>query len=104
MAKTVLLIRNTAPENYGGAETYQLELAKLLSQHDFSPVIITSSKKLLSSAKKNHLNSVSAPFNKTQNWSGLRNLLLPAYFLWELKLYFWYKKLFIRLNPSVVNI
>ena len=104
MAKTVLLIRNTAPENYGGAETYQLELAKLLSQHDFSPVIITSSKKLLSSAKKNHLKSVSAPFNKTQNWSGLRNLLLPAYFLWELKLYFWYKKLFIRLNPSVVNI
>ena len=88
---------------YGG-ETYQLTLAQILSDHHYRPIIFSSSSQLLEDAKKKKISSKKAPFLKNQNWSGLRNLLLPLYVLWQRYLYFWYLHQFKKLNPKTVII
>lgn len=98
----IILIRNTNPDFYGGAETYQLTLAKILSQNNFTPIIFSSANKLYQESIKNKISCKKAPFLKCQNWSGLRNLLLPIYFFWQKYLYFWYKKQFKIINPSSI--
>ena len=102
--RVVLLIRNVMPEYYGGGETYQLMLASELVKHGFSPIIVTSSIKLLKEAEKCGIKAISCPFMRQQNWSGWRNLTLPKYYLWQIVLKRWYKKLFKKYRPIVVNI
>ncbi len=105
MAKNdVILIRNVAPEAFGGAETYQVKLADVLKRNGFEPVIISSSKKLFNSAKDAGIRVIKGPYLKQQNYSGWRNLLLPIYFLWQLRLYFWYRNVFRQIKPKVINI
>lgn len=100
----VVIIRNTFPQFYGGGETYQLTLSSLLSAHSYHPIIFSSSEKLLKSSKQSKISCQRAPFLKFQNWSGLKNLLLPLYFLWQLYLYFWYRHQFKKLKPITVII
>ena len=100
----IILIRNTNPRFYGGAETYQLTLAKVLSQNNFTPVIFSSVDKLSQESKKNKIIYKKAPFLKFQNWSGIRNIFLPIYFLWQKYLYLWYKKQFKQIKPSSIII
>ena len=38
----IFLIRNIAPEAYGGGESYQIELAEALQKNGFEPVIIAT--------------------------------------------------------------
>lgn len=102
--KTVLLIRNVKPEFYGGGETYQLMLAEELCKFGFSPVIVSSSRKLLAEAKKRKFGTVKAPYFEEQNYSGVRNLLLPVYFYRMRKLERWYRGIFLKYWPEVVNI
>ncbi len=104
MTKNIFLIRNTLPNNYGGAESYQIDLAKILKEHNYEPVIVSSSRKLLQNAAKQQIKTIKAPFLKQQNWSGWRNVLLPVYLLWQLKLYFWYKKQFKKYQPIAVDV
>lgn len=104
MNKTVMLIRNVMPENYGGGESYQLLLAHELREHGFVPIIISSSNKLLKESKKRSFKNIRAPFCKRQNWSGWRNILLPVYYMWQIRLYFWYRKQFRKYEPGTVNI
>ena len=104
MAEKVLLIRNIEPNKYGGAESYQLELAKILLENQIEPIIVTSSKQLLIESKGNKIKAVKAPFIKRQNWSGVYNLLLPIYALLQMRLYFWYKKQFKKYRPAAINI
>ena len=103
-SSSIILIRNTLPQNYGGGETYQLTLAQVLSDHHYHPIIMSSSSQLLEGAKKKKISSQKAPFLKNQNWSGLRNLLLPLYALWQHYLYFWYLHQFKRLNPIAATL
>lgn len=102
--KKVLLIRNVAPEMYGGGETYQLVLAKILKKYGMEPVIVTASRKLLAEGRKNKIAVVEAPYSRRQNWSGWRNLLWPMYYVWQKKLKKWYEKLFEEYRPSVINV
>lgn len=104
MAQCIFLIRNIIPDQYGGAETYQLKLAKILQSEGYNPIILSSSKKLLTDSKKQNIQSIKAPYLKNQNWSSWRNLLLPVYFIWQCRLYFWYKKIFREYQPTAVNI
>ena len=104
MKQTIFLIRNIAPDCYGGAESYQVELAKILTEHGYQPIIFTASKKLLSVAKQNHIKAIKTPYNKRQNWSGWRNLLLPVYIIWQFRLYFWYKKQITLYHPVALDI
>lgn len=100
----IILIRNTWPECYGGGETYQLMLAEELVKNGFFPIIVSSSQKLLAEARREKIEAVEAPFIERQNWSGIYNLLLPIYFTKQFKLKIWYRKLFRKYRPSVVNI
>ena len=87
---TIGLVRNVAPKDFGGAEKFQLELTKQLQQNHLNPIIITSSIKLQQEAKTANIKVLRAPYCYKQNWSGLSNLLLPLYFLWQIYLTFWY--------------
>lgn len=104
MSKKVFLIRNVAPEKFGGGETYQLELARELKTHGFSPAIITNSKELLRRAKEAGFKTFVPPYISNQNWSGAKNLLLPFFWLKLKTQERWYSKLFQVEQPSVVNI
>ena len=100
----IILIRNTFPKNYGGGETYQLTLSKTLIDNHYHPIIFTSSSELLANSQKAKIESRKAPFLKFQNWSGLKNFLLPLYVLWQCYLYFWYLHQFKQFKPQSIII
>ena len=100
----IILIRNTFPKNYGGGETYQLTLSKTLTDNHYHPIIFTSSSELLANSRKAKIDSQKAPFLKFQNWSGLKNFLLPLYILWQCYLYFWYLYQFKQFKPQSIII
>ena len=98
----IILIRNTVPEFYGGGETFQLTISRILSKNNFTPVVFTSSQKLLKSAQDQKIIAQNSPFLRFQNWSGLRNFLLPIYLLWQKYLSFWYRKQFKKYQPAAI--
>lgn len=100
----IFLIRNIDPDSYGGAESYQLELAEVLARQGFDPIIITSSKKLLENAKANKIKTIEAPYIKNQNWSGWRNLLLPIYIFKQSKRRTWYKEQIQKYQPIAIDV
>ena len=103
-SKKVFLIRNVAPEKFGGGEVYQLELASKLRKAGFCPFILTNSKELTKKAKEEGFFVLMPPYIKNQNWSGIKNLLLPVYFCRLMMLKKWYMNIFRRYMPDVVNI
>lgn len=104
MSKIVLLIRNIWEDAYGGAEKYQIDLAKILVQNNVRPIIVSSSRRILEEAKKNNIKYIKAPYSHRQNWSGWRNILLPCFAIWELYLYFWYLRIIIKTKASTLHI
>lgn len=102
--KTVFLVRNVAPADYGGGEIYQLLLAKKLEAHGFVPVIVTNSRGLLMFAKKAGYEALSPPYSERQNWSGWGNVLLFKYWLFQRRLTGWYKNAIEHYKPIIVNI
>lgn len=100
----IILIRNTFPQSYGGGETYQLVLSKILTEHNFSPIIFSSSLRLIAESQKSSIRCQKTPFLKFQNWSGLKNFLLPLYVLWQIYLYFWYRRQFKAIKPQTIII
>ena len=98
----IILIRNTVPEFYGGGETFQLTISRILSKNNFTPVVFTSSQKLLKSAQDQKIIAQKSPFLRQQNWSGLKNFLLPIYLLWQKYLSFWYRKQFKKYQPAAI--
>ena len=98
----IILIRNTNPKFYGGGETFQLTLSQILNKNDFTPVIFSSSRKLLKVSQSKKILNQKSPFLRFQNWSGLRNFLLPLYMLWQKNLSFWYRKQFKKYQPAAI--
>ncbi len=104
MVKSVFLVRNVAPEKYGGGEIYQLKLAEELKANGFLPVIVTNSRELLESAKKDGIKTLVPPYCERQDWSGWKNVLLPVYWVYQKKLERWYENTIEQYRPEVVNI
>ncbi len=104
MKRKVFLIRNVAPEMYGGGETYQLKIAQLLKNNGFEPYIVSASKELLRVAKNSGFKVIESIYIERQNWSGWKNLLFPLYFLRILKLRKWYRDIFKKHKPQTINI
>ena len=100
----IILIRNTVPEFYGGGETFQLTISRMLSKNNFTPVVFTSSQKLFESTQDQKIIAQKSPFLRQQNWSGLRNFLLPIYLLWQKYLSFWYRKQFKKYQPAAIMV
>ena len=104
MGKKVLLIRNVAPEKYGGGETYQLMLAEKMKKYGMTVCVVTSSRGLINEAKKRNIEVIRAPYLERQNWSGWRNILFPIYYARIKGLRKWYKEIFKQFEPEIVNI
>ena len=104
MHKNIGLVRNCRPNDFGGAEKYQIELAKGLKFNGFNPIIITSSFKLQEEARKQNLSVIKAPFLIQQNWSGYRNLFLPIYFFWQIYLYLWYRRIIKKNQLDILHL
>lgn len=104
MTRVVFLIRNVAPDKYGGGETYQLMLARMLKKSGFRPYIVTASEELLKAAVGQKIETIRAPYINRQNWSGWRNILFLSYFIKVMQLRRWYKGIFREYKPEVINI
>lgn len=100
---TVLLIRNAAPQDFGGAETYPVSLAKILAQTGYKPIVVTRSKKLLSYAHSQDVRTIRGWWWGRQDWSGTRIFLFPVYVLWQIFLTTWYMRLISKTRASVVH-
>ena len=105
MTKTdVILIRNANQFDFGGAEKYQILLAQELAQNDLHATIVSGHQQLLNSAKQSNLPTVKSPWLKYQNFAGWRIVLTPLYFLWQIRLYCFYRRLFKVHQPQIVHI
>ena len=102
--RKVILVRNNNVDAYGGGEMYQLLLAKKLAEAGFEPIIYTSCRKLREEAKKEGIKAKTAWYCRQQNWSGIRNLLIPFYYIWQLILFFYYVCVLIKNHPAAINI
>lgn len=100
----VAIIRNAAPYDFGGGERFPIFLAEDLQKNNLHPVIISRSKKLLAFAEENNIETRTGWWWSKQQWSGLNNLLFPAYLVWQVVLFFYYLVLFTKLNPKVIHI
>ena len=89
---------------YGGGEIYQIKLGLMLLKNGFEPFIVTASKELLSDARKNKIKTIKSPYIYQQNWSGWKNFLFPIYCVKIIKLRWWYKKIFEKYEPTVINV
>lgn len=102
--KTVVLIRNAQPYDFGGGERFPVFVAKVLKQKYGIPIIISSSPSLLKYANSANIRTIRGLWWSRQQWSGARVLLFPLYLLWQVFLFVWYLGLFITLNPDVIHI
>lgn len=102
--KTVLLIRNANPADFGGAETYQVSLATILSEIGYKPVIVTRSVKLTHYAQEHAISALNGWWWSRQNWSGRRLILFPAYVIWQGILFCWYLNLIRKTKADVLHI
>lgn len=100
----VLLIRNAARNDFGGAETYQVSLAQALQEQGCEPVIVTRSAKLATHAQEHGIKTVKGWWWSRQNWSGVRILLVPLYILWQIMLTAWYLGLIARTRATVLHV
>ena len=102
--QTILLIRNAAPRDFGGAETYPVSLASVLTNQGLSPIIVTRSKKLLHYAHEHAIPTVRGWWWSHQNWSGKYALLLPIYLGWQIILTCWYVHLIKKTRATALHI
>ena len=102
--RKVFLIRNVSPKSFGGAEIYQILLAKQLKKNGLKPIIFSNSEGLLKMANRSAICTENPPYIPCQNWSGWRNLLLPIYFSKIFRMSRWYLKKMTEYQPEIVNV
>lgn len=100
----IILIRNAAKADFGGAERMPVFISRELKRYGFETIILSGSKKLLHFAKQQNVSYIKSWWWPRQNWSGWRAALVPIYILWQVVLFFYYMRLFISLRPSVVSL
>jgi len=103
-AQTVLLIRNAAKQDFGGAETYQISLAKVLRQNGINPIVVTRSAKLTAHAHTHGVQTIRGWWWSKQSWNGRNIIIFPLYVTWQLLLTLWYITLILRTRPAALHI
>ena len=101
---TVLLVRNAAKHDFGGAETYQVSLGLTLQKFNYTPIIVTRSPRLLTYAHTHNLRTIRGWWWGWQNWSGIRLLAFPFYVLWQIILAGWYIQLLLRTRAVAIHL
>lgn len=102
--KNLVIIRNAAAHDFGGGERFPVFLADILNNSNYSPVIISRSEKLLAFAKQSSVKTIRGWWWPKQQWSGVNNLLIPIYLLWQVALFFYYLVAFNKMKPIAVHI
>lgn len=100
----IILIRNAQPYDFGGGERFPVFIAEILTSHQFTPLIISRSPKLLQFAKNRSISTATGPWWSHQNWSGKFALLFPIYIIWQFLLFIWYVVVFTRHRPLAIHI
>lgn len=90
MVKRIVLIRNSYAYDVGGAEIFPINLAKILKQGGYDPVMLSANNKTLSMAQAAKIKTKRSPWWSMQNFSGLRILLFPFYLIWTVFVTLWY--------------
>lgn len=101
--KRVALIRNSYSYDFGGAELFPINLAKILNKNNYKTFLLSSNAKTLSAAQNAEVTAVRSPWWAMQNFSGLRMLLLPFYLLWLLYVTIWYMVFVVKNKIDVVH-
>lgn len=101
---SILLIRNAARDDFGGAETYQVSIASVLSANGYNPIIVSRSKKLLTYATNNSITTRKGWWWSQQNWNGYRAILTPVYVAWQVILTLWYMWLILSSKATALHI
>lgn len=99
----ILIIRNAFSYDFGGGERFPVDLAEELRSMDYSPTVLSSSKKLLNYASSKNLPHKHSWWWAKQDWSGKSLALTPIYFVWQIFLTSWYITQIIRLKPDIVH-
>lgn len=102
--ETILLVRNAAKHDFGGAETYPVSLANILKDMGYKPILVTRSEKLLKYAKGESVKTHRGWWWSRQNWSGWRVSLFPIYILWQIVLTIWYIQLIVRTRALAAHV
>lgn len=104
MPEKVLLVRNAAKNDFGGAETYQVSIAQILNKFGYYPIIVTNSTRLKEYAAANDIAIIGGLWWSQQNWSGSRVLMFPIYIIWQLILTIWYINLLLKTEATIIHL
>ncbi len=102
--KNVVMIRNAAQTDFGGAERYPIFLSQELAKYDYNVTILSRSVKLLDFAKSSSVHAIRSWWWQKQNWSGVNVILFPAYLIWQVILTSYYLVMFVKLKPTIVHV
>ena len=103
-AKRILLIRNAASYDFGGAERFVINLGDELQQLGWQVTVASRHKEIGERARLAKVPFKKSPWLQSwQDWSGLRIALFPGYLIWQLYLIAWYVWLCKRLRVSVIH-
>jgi glycosyltransferase involved in cell wall biosynthesis len=101
---TILIVRNAFSHDFGGGERFPVYLGKELKNHKFNPIIISRLKKLKALARQEGLTVINGWWWSLQNFSGIRLILLPAYFIWSTILCLWYIKQIYKTSAKTIHL
>lgn len=90
MKADVILIRNAASDDFGGAERYVVFLAEELRKQQLRSLILSAHTDILQFASQQMISNQASPWLKQQNWYGKRALLFPLFLIWQLRLIYYY--------------
>lgn len=87
----VLITRNADTSNYGGAETYVVELVRQLEANNINTVVGTAMPRLAAELHKVDHDIVPSPWLNWQRWHGIYTpLVILLHGPWILRLVWWY--------------
>ena len=100
----VVIVRNAAPDDFGGAERFTVFLANELNDLGYQTIVLSRSQKLLHFAERQRCRTFKSWWWRQQSWHGSRIIALPAYLLWQLLLVAYYSYIFRQFNADIVHL
>lgn len=104
MSKKIIIIRNAFSYDFGGGERFPVFLAESLAKQHIESLVISRNNTLLNFAHERGIITQRGWWWSSQRWNGWRIALFPIYIAWQLALYWWYRQLFTKEQPSAVHI
>ena len=97
----ILLIRNADTSNFGGAETFVVNLASRLQETGHNVSVATAMPLLTKRLRESSISVSKSPWLNWQHWHGIYTFLLPLHWLWLIRLVVWY---IITLHRNPVDV